>query len=426
VVPQPVALRCCYGSACRIEMCLTALRPPAAQLWRHLKAPRQWAIYSSLKNRAGRVGHAELRSMCLKMDAPEHSALLIKALDANANGQITFQNFCDHWEAVRMARISARLKHWYRCVGLGVAGNVAGHMEQAGEASPKSASGTPPPSTPAAIFAFYVPQADTLSEQILPETADGLAFYVPQWTRSASVEARQERLGPQDGWQFPVTNNVIDFPQWEGAKNVQVEPEIALFADIVYTKDGSSVERLVPRKVAAFNDCSIRQLDGSEKLSEKKNWGWGSKGISLQTFKINSFAKNSMVDHLVLVSYVKRDGQIHQYSLHAPARSYLMFHDALLDWIVDRMNTQQDSGKWENISSLLQASDHPTSVWIALGAGEYTAWGRENFLQPRDETLVIVYDEREFTGSPSQERIKALFLDQDPPRGIISLHQTFV
>lgn len=63
-----------------------------------------------------------------------------------------------------------------------------------------------------------------------------------------------------------------------GAANVQVEPELGLYADIVYARDGRSVERLVPRRVAAFNDCSIRQLEGASKLSQKKNWGFGSKG----------------------------------------------------------------------------------------------------------------------------------------------------
>ena len=43
----------------------------------------------------------------------------------------------------------------------------------------------------------------------------------------------------------------------------QVEPEMGMYADIVYSADGSKVERLVPRKVAAFNDCSIRKLDGA-------------------------------------------------------------------------------------------------------------------------------------------------------------------
>eukprot|EP00439_Symbiodinium_sp_Y106_P003525 s4387_g1.t1 len=118
---------------------------------------------------------------------------------------------------------------------------------------------------------------------------------------------------------FPVTNAVIDFPRQGG--NVQVEPEMGLYCDIVYTKDGRAVERLVPRRIAAFNDCSIRQLDGSSKLSEKKNWGFGSKGISLRSFRINSISRGSYVDQLCMASYIKRGDQTFDYSIPAPART---------------------------------------------------------------------------------------------------------
>merc|ERR1711879_575804 len=102
--------------------------------------------------------------------------------------------------------------------------------------------------------------------------------------------------------------------------------------------DKTKVERLIPRRVAAFNDCSIRALDGASKLSMKKNWGFGSKGISLRSFPIDSFSKGSFVDNLVIVSYMKRGKHICQYSVHAPARNYLMFHEPLLRWIVDQIN----------------------------------------------------------------------------------------
>ena len=71
---------------------------------------------------------------------------------------------------------------------------------------------------------------------------------------------------------------MIEYPRLEGAERVQVEPKFALLCDIVYhsdVMDSKIVEALLPRKVAAFNDCSIRKLQGAEKLSEKKNWGFG-------------------------------------------------------------------------------------------------------------------------------------------------------
>jgi hypothetical protein len=100
---------------------------------------------------------------------------------------------------------------------------------------------------------------------------------------------------------------------------VQVEPEVALYCDILYNSACGStgtgpnkdtnpadrrvlVDKLVPRKIAAFNDCSLRALEGSTKLSEKKNWGFASKGISLSTFPLTRFDadyENSLASRLV-------------------------------------------------------------------------------------------------------------------------------
>lgn len=52
----------------------------------------------------------------------------------------------------------------------------------------------------------------------------------------------------------------------------------------------------------------------------KKNWGFGSKGISLRSFPVDSFGPGTFVDRLALVSFMKRDHEVHQYSVKAPAR----------------------------------------------------------------------------------------------------------
>eukprot|EP00434_Breviolum_minutum_P018664 symbB.v1.2.016467.t2/scaffold1252.1/size200744/15 len=355
--------------------------------------PREYAIWKKLdRDKSGFLTSEEISAMCRKFDASEHAAILTWILDPNGKGGVDFSGFCDNFKAVQMVRNAARLKSWHRTFGLGVAGNVAGHMQQAGEADASHSS-----NMPAAVFTFYAPH---------PHTVDA---------------TEDEVLGRLEN--FPVTNAVIDFPPHGG--NVQVEPEMGLLCDIVYAKDSSSVERLIPRRVAAFNDCSIRQLDGSSKLSEKKNWGAGSKGISLRSFRINSISKGSYVDQLCLASYIKRGEDTFQYSVPAPARNYLLFHDALLDWIVDSINTQQDTDKWEEIFPLLVESDYPVSMWIALGAGEYTDWGSTNYLQPKDQSLVMVYDEEIFPNGPDEELVEKLFEEGDAPRGIIALHQTF-
>eukprot|EP00971_Amphidinium_carterae_P311814 6197834-Amphidinium_carterae.1 len=67
-----------------------------------------------------------------------------------------------------------------------------------------------------------------------------------------------------------------------------------------------------------------------------------------------------------------------------PVRNYLKFYEELLEWIVEKMNTQEDTDKWEKIFPQLIESYYPTSTWIALGAGQYTEWGAKNYLRKGD------------------------------------------
>lgn len=362
--------------------------------------PREWAVWQKIdRDASGTVSNSEIRSMCRKFDMTRHADFLLKCMDPTHLGYTTFPRFCKNFDAVLMLRKSARERSWHRTYGLGVAGNVAGHMAQAGEADAVK-EGALTPKTPAAVFTFFAPH---------PHTID------------ATEEEVLMRLS-----EFPVTNAIINYPDIEGAGNVQVEPELGLYVDIVYAADEKSVSRLIPRRVAAFNDCSIRKLDGSEKLSEKKNWGEGSKGISLRSFRIHSMAPGTLVDNLVLVSYIKRGDTVHQYSVDAPAKNYLMFHEPLLEWIVERINNQKTEDKWEAIFPEMAASDYPTSMWIAVGAGEYTDWGATNYLQPKDECLVLVYNEKAYPSGPDMDSIHQMFEERNPPDEIIALHQTFV
>lgn len=337
---------------------------------------------------------------------------------------------------------------------------MAGHITQAGEADAPTDASAAAPSTPAAVFAFYVPNQDDPTSNddddysALESWRGAEAF--ESWRGADSWESWREGGGSWRGaesWQgaqswrtaeesledaqnadkaekrlqrFPVTNSIIYYPHLEGAGNVQVEPEMGVYVEVLYRRDGKSVDRLIPRKVAAFNDCSIRALDGSTKLSEKTNWGHGSKGISLQSIKVDSFAPGTLVDRLVLVSYVKRDQEIHKYSINANARTYLMFYEPLLNWIVDKLNNQQDADKWENMAQLISKAGYPDRMWIALGAGGYTEWGEKNFLLPRDETVVMIYNEQTFPDGPSNDEVRSMFEDAPAPAGVIALHQTFV
>lgn len=361
--------------------------------------PREWAVWARVDREGkGWVTRDHIRSLCYRFESDEHAEVLADVLDPDGEDHITFAEFIRNFKAVSMMRTAARRKLWHRCIGLGVAGNVAGHMAQAGEAE-KSPTGKKE-TKPAAIFTYFIP---------------------PHCHEVCDFKAARQRLEL-----FPVTYAVLDFPKLPGSSNIQVEPELALYCDIVYSKCHTRVERLVPRRVAAFNDCSIRSLTGATKLSQKKNWGFGSKGISIRSFPIDSFSPGSFVDHLVIVSWMKRGDVIEQYSKSAPARNYLMFHEPLLEWIVESINTQKDSDKWEEVFPHLVESEYPTSTWIALGAGEYTEYGETHFMQPLDEAVIVVYDERKYPSGICNLIVQALFEDKPNPEGTVVLHQTFV
>lgn len=366
--------------------------------------PREWAIFSSIDtNDDGKVDRDELLAECKSFGRESARDDLANALDQDGDGQVDFAEFCQGFAAIAAMEAAANFHPGWGgegCFGLGVAGNVAGHMAQAGMTQDSG-------KTPANIFAFYCPDP--------PD--------------SHSDAAGQGKILDKIHT-FPVTTNIVEYPRDAGASKVQVEPEMAVFVDVQYAEPDADGKRLVtglvPRKVAAFNDCSIRALEGSDKLSEKKNWGAESKGISSRVIDVDSFAPGTLVDRLVMVSYVMRDGVVEKYSQDAPARNYTMFHEPLLAWIVDRINNQRNEDKWDDVGELVRAAGYPPHAWIALGAGTYTAWGEKNYLKKRDEAVVIVYDDAKFPNGPDAAQVEALFHDKTAADGIVCVHQTFV
>lgn len=241
-----------------------------------------------------------------------------------------------------------------KMIGLGVAGNFAGHLEQAGEASDFINIQVKETTEPKAIFPFYVPN-----------------------------------LGNSFLNTFPITHDKICYPN--SGDNLQIEPEIALICDIIY--EDSQVKALIPCEFAAFNDCSIRR-PGARKISEKKNWGPASKGISRTRIALKSFVPGCELDYYHIASFLRRDGQCHAYGMDSPAIEYSYFHENLLNWIVDKMNNQQDEGPAEAIPPLLQAAGYPQQAIIGIGATRYKSFGAQTFLLPGDESIVVVYDTR--------------------------------
>lgn len=325
-----------------------------------------------------------------------------------------------------LRQIQKSVQNWNRTLGIGVAGNVAAHLAQAGEG--KTEEGQKDPS---ALFCYYVPQLKSCRQahenpKLSPELRDRLQ--------------RLER--------FPTTNFVIQHPGFlPGVSKVQVEPEVAIKARICYrdmTAEEAEqmgyksaigrkmVSKLVPKKIAAFNDCSIRSKEGSKKLSERKNWGYGSKGISVEKWELPENVRfDDSDDHvharLVLASYAKRENVIHAYTKEASVKDYMSFFERLLEWIVERMNAQQTVGNWENIHEILDASEYPEYAWLPCGAGEYTTWGAENYIQPGDETAIILYDEKLYPEGLDDETIEKVFHEQGIGiDGMACLHQVFV
>ncbi|MCG3864589.1 MULTISPECIES: DUF5718 family protein [unclassified Photobacterium] len=243
------------------------------------------------------------------------------------------------------------------CIGFGVAGNFAGHLEQAGEASDFLNVEVKEEVQPKGIFPFYVPS----------NTNSFLTVY------------------PLSSTRITPSNN---------ADNLQIEPEVALICDIEYqqTSNGEiNVVGLTPRQFAAYNDCSIRKPDAN-KISEKKNWGANSKGISETLIDIDHFQTGGILDRFRIASFHRSNDQLHCYGEDSPVVGYSYFHQKLLDWVIERMNHQQDVGPTENINALLNQADHPKQAIISIGATRYTPYGETHFLQSGDSSIVVVYD----------------------------------
>lgn len=245
----------------------------------------------------------------------------------------------------------------HRAAGLGVAGNVAGHLEQAGEAG-DFVNVTSVAGRPKGLFPFYVP---------------GDAAAVPN------------RLRVQ-----PLSPEVIRLPVVPGA-NLQIEPELALWCELTYGPDGRA-RKITPRAFGAFNDCSWRNLAAS-KISEKKNWGLASQGFNpAQLFPLDDFTGSGPLSRFRIASFLRRDGVLQPYGEDAPVAGYETLYGDLLDWLTDRLQHQGDGGPLENVGAMLDAAGQPDHALVAIGATRYLPLGETTFLQEHDQAVVVVYD----------------------------------
>ncbi len=247
-------------------------------------------------------------------------------------------------------------------LGLGIAGNFALHLDQAGEAEEFKNIITAEEAAPKGMFPFFLP-------------------------RQANPVNKAELHAKTILSTYPLGADNIKLPKED--VNIQAEPEVALICDLQYTL--GQLTKVIPRYFAAYNDCSIR-VAGAEKISDKKNWGHESKGLSNTIIEIDKFTKGGNIDNYSICSFLRRDGEIHAYGEDVELTGYSYFHEKLTEWILNQLNTQEDFGPLEPLNEYIHACDNPSEAIISIGATRYTEYGEKTFLKAGDESIVIVYD----------------------------------
>ncbi len=251
-------------------------------------------------------------------------------------------------------------------LGFGVAGNFAGHLEQANEASDFKNIEVSEALQPKAIFPFYLPKKE---ESFLST--------------------------------FPISSDTIQMPDTD--YDVQIEPEVALICEVKYIEN--KIVSLSPKKFTAYNDCSIRR-PGAKKISEKKNWGECSKGLSSTLLDIDKFSAGGILDHYKIASFHIRENEVHVYGEDSDVLSYSYFHEKLLNWCIEKFNNQVDIGPAENIGEYIAECDYPEHFILGIGATRYTEYGENNFLAKGDTSVVVLYDKRKYTFSEILKRVE--------------------
>ena len=268
-------------------------------------------------------------------------------------------------------------------IGLGIAGNFALHLQQAGEDEDFVNVYVDDENAPKGIFPFYLPNAD---KGILSE-----------YPLSSSVQALH---GLED--------------------NIQAEPEVALLCDLEY--ENGKVSSVKPIAFGPYNDCSIRKK-GAKKISEKKNWGTDTKGVGENLIPLDKFEKGGMLDHWRISSFLRRNGDVFRYGEDVELSGYSYFYEQLLEWMTNKLKTQEEGGPLENIADYLKACDYPEQMLISIGATRYTNYGEKTFLQKGDEVYVVLYDNDIHCKNPILCKVVADKLDEE---GISYLHQKVV
>lgn len=245
-------------------------------------------------------------------------------------------------------------------LGLGIAGNFALHLDQAGEAEDFKDIITADEAAPKGMFPFYLPN---------------------------HVESAKKILST-----YPLSADTIKLPTKN--VNVQAEPEVGLQCRLEY-KDNKLL-KIIPTYFGAYNDCSIR-VKGASKISDKKNWGEASKGISDNLFNIDKFSDGGIMDNYRICSFLHRNNDIHAYGEDVELNGYSYFYEKLQEWMINQINTQKDFGPLEPILEYISTCNEPKEAIISIGATRYTPYGESTFLKSGDEVIIVVYNSKTTT-----------------------------
>jgi hypothetical protein len=274
--------------------------------------------------------------------------------------------------------------HLKEFIGFGIAGNFAHHLEQAGESTDFLNVKVEDEHAPKGIFPFYLPHSNSF-------------------------------LGV-----YPLSNDTIVSPKINDG-HLQMEPEVALICDIVYANN--QVIDIIPNFFTAYNDCSIRKPN-AKKISEKKNWGKNTKGISSSIIPIDIFNHGGVMDSYHIAPFHKRDGIVNEYGEDSPVLTYNYFYTQLKDWIIYKLNTQENHGPLEDLPNCLKKSNYPNNMIISIGATSYTKFGENTYLKSADEIFVFVYDSNKYTHKDIKSMAKSNDIKQR--KNISILHQYII
>ncbi len=269
----------------------------------------------------------------------------------------------------------AKYKHF---LGLGIAGNFALHLTQAGEDEDFKDVITEDEAAPKGMFPFFLPRQQNPVNQ-------------------AELHAKKILTT------YPLGADNIKLPA-DKELNVQAEPEVGLICDLEYTT--GRLSKITPRYFGAYNDYSIR-VKGAEKISDKKNWGHETKGFSNNIIEIDKFSEGGNIDSYSICSFLRRDGEVHAYGEDVELTGYSYFHEKLVDWMLNQINTQENFGPLEPLNEYIHACDNPSEAIISIGATRYTAFGEKTFLKPNDESIVIVYNNTKVSSAEVLESVKS-------------------